>query len=182
VKLPDGVLLRPLVPHPDDRGVFTELFRDEWDVGVQPVQWNVVTSQSNVLRGVHVHPVHDDYLVVCSGRASVGLHDLRRGSPTHGAAGLVELDAREPRAITIPHGVAHGFWFHDPSTHIYAVSHVWSTADELGCRWDDPALGIAWPPGVPQLSPRDAGLPSLAAVVEQLDGAQAGALRPTLAG
>jgi dTDP-4-dehydrorhamnose 3,5-epimerase len=171
VQLPDGVRIRVLDPHRDDRGVFTELFREEWGVGVSPVQWNAVTSEPDVLRGVHVHPVHDDYLVVFAGRASVGLSDLRRDSATHGAASLVELDGRAPRAITIPHGVAHGFWFHDAATHIYAVSHVWDTADELGCRWDDPDLGIPWPDGRPRLSPRDAALPPLAVLAGQLGAA-----------
>jgi dTDP-4-dehydrorhamnose 3,5-epimerase len=171
VHLPDGVSLRRLTPHRDDRGVFTELFRGEWEVGLEPVQWNAVTTKANVLRGVHVHPVHDDYLVVHGGRASVGLRDLRTGSPTAGAAAVVAVDGDAPVAITIPHGVAHGFWFHAPSLHIYAVSHVWDQADELGCHWGDPALELPWPAGDPQLSPRDAALPPLAALLERLAGA-----------
>ena len=171
MRLPDGVRLRPLTQHPDDRGVFTELFRDEWDTGVQPVQWNAVVSEPGVLRGVHVHPVHDDYLVVFSGRATVGLCDLRRNSPTHGTAAAVELGEHALQAITIPHGVAHGFWFHEPSLHIYAVSHVWNTADELGCPWDDPAVGIPWPEGTPHVSPRDAALPPFAVLADQLEAA-----------
>jgi dTDP-4-dehydrorhamnose 3,5-epimerase len=53
--LPAGVELRLLEPHADERGVFTELFRDSWDIGVTPAQWNVVRSQQNVLRGIHAH-------------------------------------------------------------------------------------------------------------------------------
>ena len=26
----------------------------------------------------------------------------------------------------------------------YSVSHYWNTMDEIGCRWDDPALGLDW--------------------------------------
>lgn len=160
--LPHDLLLTPLEPHGDDRGTFLELFRADWATGVEPVQWNAVHSAAGVLRGVHVHPRHDDYLTVVRGRATVGLRDLRDGSPTAGAAARVERDAARPCAISIPHGVAHGFYFHQPSTHVYAVSHYWDTADELGCRWDDPALEIPWPQGTAQLSPRDETLPPLA--------------------
>ena len=60
------------------------------------MQWNAVWSEAGVLRGVHVHIRHDDYLTVPVGRASVGLRDLRRGSPTEGLSALVELSARAP--------------------------------------------------------------------------------------
>ena len=83
--LPAGVEARRLQPHADDRGVFTELFRESWGVGVAPAQWNVVRSGQNVLRGVHVHWRHADYLTVVSGRATIGLHDLRDDSDTSGA-------------------------------------------------------------------------------------------------
>jgi dTDP-4-dehydrorhamnose 3,5-epimerase len=160
--LPDGVALHPLTPHADERGTFTELHRLEWRTGVEPVQWNIVRTRAGVLRGVHLHVSHDDYLVVEAGHATVGLRDLRSDSPTAGLATSVEMRAERPVGITIPHGVAHGFFFHEPSLHIYAVSRYWDLADELGCRWDDPELEIPWSPVNPQLSPRDAALPSLA--------------------
>jgi len=156
--LPSGVTLRQLQPHTDDRGAFTELFRSSWDVGVAPVQWNAVRSEANVLRGVHAHARHWDYLTVPFGRAVVGLHDLRDESSTAGLAALVELDGDAPAGLTIPPGVAHGFYFRAASLHVYAVSHEWDPHDELGCRWDDPALGIPWPCDDPLLSARDASL------------------------
>ena len=111
------------------------------------MQWNAVWSEAGVLRGVHVHVRHDDYLTVPVGRASVGLRDLRRGSPTEGLTALVELGREQPGALVIPHGVAHGFYFHEPSLHVYAVSEYWDPADELACNWADPELGIEWPVG-----------------------------------
>ncbi len=171
--LPEGVVLTPLVPHTDDRGVFTELHRLEWATGVEPVQWNAVRSQAGVLRGVHVHVRHDDYLVVFGGRATVGLADLRDTSPTFGLATCVEMDGGAPAGLSIPHGVAHGFLFHAPSLHIYAVSHYWDVTDELGCRWDDPELGIPWPACSPRISPRDDALPAYRDLMRVLGSAQA---------
>ena len=156
--LPDGVALHRLEPHADARGVFTELFRDSWGLAVAPVQWNVVRSDGNVLRGVHAHWRHADYLTVVAGRATIGLHDLREGSPTEGLGTVIQLVAETPAALAIPTGVAHGFYFHEPSIHVYAVSHEWDPSDELGCRWNDPALRISWPCTDPLLSERDRNL------------------------
>jgi dTDP-4-dehydrorhamnose 3,5-epimerase len=172
--LPAGLLLRPLEPHSDDRGVFIELFRQEWETEVEPIQWNAVHSEPGVLRGVHVHPRHDDYLTVVRGRAIVGVRDLRDDSETFGATACIELSAERPSAISIPHGVAHGFYFAEPSTHVYAVSHYWDMEDELGCRWDDPTLEIPWPQEKAHISPRDEGLPSLAALLGELRAAWRG--------
>src|SRR5262249_50281289 len=110
--LPLGVALRPLTMHPDDPGIFPEGFRELWDTGGAPVQWNFVRSEAEVLRGVHVHHVHSDYLIILHGRASIGLRDLRRGSPTEGAVALVEMRGDDLKGLTIPPGVAHGFYFH----------------------------------------------------------------------
>ena len=93
-----------------------------------------------------------------------GLHDLREGSETEGAGYVVQLDAEAPAALAIPPGVAHGFYFHEPSLHVYAVSHEWDPTDELGCRWDDPALGIAWSCSKPLISDRDRDLGPLSAL------------------
>jgi dTDP-4-dehydrorhamnose 3,5-epimerase len=159
--LPGGVLLQPLTPSEDDRGAFTELFRNSWSLEVKPAQWNVVRSVPTVLRGVHAHWRHADYLTVVAGRATIGLHDLREGSPTEGFGATVELCADQPAALVVPPGVAHGFYFHEPSIHVYAVDHEWDPADELGCRWDEPDLEIDWPCAQPILSPRDDALGSL---------------------
>lgn len=172
--IPKGVGVLELRDHADDRGAFTEIFRSSWGIGVDPVQWNVVRSEANVLRGVHVHPRHDDLLTIASGRATIGVRDLRRDSRTFGLATRVTLSGDDPGLIRIPHGVAHGFFFLEPSIHVYAVSHAWDPADERLCRWDDPALGIDWPVAAdPKLSDRDASAPGLAEMIESIDGKDA---------
>jgi dTDP-4-dehydrorhamnose 3,5-epimerase len=167
----DGVRLVDLDTHRDPRGQFTEIFRREWDNSLDPIQWNLVSSGAGVLRGVHVHRCHDDYLLVAQGRAFIGLLDLRLSSPTHGVVQTVTLDAARLQAIFIPHGVAHGFYFPVPSIHIYSVTTYWDISDELGCHWADPDLAIPFPCDSPLLSPRDAALPSLAALRRELNGA-----------
>jgi dTDP-4-dehydrorhamnose 3,5-epimerase len=163
--VPIGVEISILQAHKDERGVFTELFRASWIPATEFVQWNAVNSEAGVLRGVHVHLKHHDYLTVLKGRVLFGLKDLRKNSPTEGMIATIEITANHPQTLHIPPGVAHGFYFLEPSTHIYAVSEYWDLADELGCRYDDDALQIKWPNLHPLISERDKCLPSLASIL-----------------
>ena len=170
-RLPAGVVRRALDMHEDFRGCLTELFRREWNLGIDPVQWNFVRSEAGVLRGVHVHVKHDDYLIVAMGQATIGMRDLRPGS-TEGRVSLVEMSGEHMEAIRIPAGVAHGFYFHTPAIHIYSVSRYWDLADELGCHWADADLGIPWRFETAVVSPRDENLPPYRILLEQLQAAR----------
>ncbi|MEX0847468.1 MAG: dTDP-4-dehydrorhamnose 3,5-epimerase family protein [Ilumatobacteraceae bacterium] len=149
-----GVVFHPLRSHPDERGVLTEVFRDTWALGDRPVQWNVVRSEPGVLRGVHCHWHHTDILNVVAGELILGIVDLRPGSPTESRAEMHRIPALSA-VVGIPPGVAHGFYFEEPTCITYGVSAYWSLDDELGCRWNDPDLGLDWPCTAPSLSERD---------------------------
>ena len=153
--VPDGVMLRSLKAHGDTRGTFMEMYREEWAVGCASVQWNIVHSSANVLRGVHVHVTHADYLIVVTGVMLLGLHDIRDADPAKRRSALIELNAADPVGVTIPPGVCHGFCSALPTTNVYSVSAYWNPADELGCRYDAPELGLTWPLHTPLLSDRD---------------------------
>ncbi len=165
LRLPAGVVRRPLGGHTDARGTVAEFFRSEWETGITPVQWTLTTTGDGVLRGVHVHPRHDDYLCVLQGRLTVGLRDLRAGSPTEGLAACFDLDGKELAALFIPHGVAHGLYSKQPSVYVLGTSHYYDPGDELGCHWTDPALGLAWPFASAATSARDTALPPLREVL-----------------
>lgn len=154
--LPEGVIQRRLVQHSDARGSLSELFRAEWTPVGAFLQWNLVQSRGNVLRGVHVHPSHSDYLFVLSGTLVLGLHDLRPDDPARRKSRLLTLSGDDPTTVYIPKGVCHGFWFSEPASYVYGLSTGWSMSEELGCRFDDPALGLDWPTETPILSQRDA--------------------------
>jgi len=167
--LPDGVKLRPLSTFCDDRGDLTELNRASWDLP-PVVQWNLVHSRPNVLRGVHAHRLHFDLLTVTAGEMILGLQDLRANAPTHGLAAMMRLAFDDPHVVTIPPGVAHGFFFTVASCHIYGVTHEFDGADEFGCHWRDPALSLRWPGDDPELSSRDSQAGSLAELIAVLAG------------
>ena len=168
LQLPAGVRVVPLTTHGDDRGDLTEVFRQSWTPDLEPRQWNVVTSAATVLRGVHVHIKHSDYLILLSGDCVYGLYDCRRGSPTAFQSATIEASGNSRFALIIPPGVAHGFYFRSDSLHLYAVTHYWDLSDELGCRYDDPDLGIEWPSTNILLSPRDQKLPTLQELIQQV--------------
>ncbi len=159
-----GVRTGRLQEHTDARGSFTEVFADHWGTGVAPTQWSVVRSRRGVLRGMHLHVRHDELLSVISGVLWVGLYDLRPASPTCGASELIRLDADEPTYLAFPRGLVHGWIAETATTHLQAVSESYAdycADDNLGCRWDDPELGLVWPT-VPEItSERSQGFGSL---------------------
>lgn len=173
--LPDGATIHELQSHRDARGGLTEGFRSSWSGAVMR-QFNIVVSEPNVLRGVHLHFDHHDHLVMVKGRGIVGLHDCREASSTFGLAATVALENTDVQ-LTVPPGVAHGFWFPAGGILTYGLDAEWSMADELGCRWDDSELGIDWgafgdaapdaSPDGPRLSTRDATAGSLSLMIEQ---------------
>jgi len=154
--IPNGVSMIPLTKNTDDRGSLVELFREEWlGADVAPIQWNYVSSKPNVLRGIHVHHTHYDYLYMADGMMQLVLVEARRKSASYGRSIVVELSATSPSGIVIPPGVAHGFYFPKKAVLIYGVSHYWDIDDEMGCYWNDPALTINWAAKKPLLSERD---------------------------
>jgi len=164
-----GAFLVPLPRFPDDRGWFSESFRQEWLPGGRPMlQGNLSLSRAGVLRGLHFHLRQADYWWVSRGRMLAALFDLRAGSPTEGERLEVRLgDGSDGPAhgLYVPPGVAHGFFAETDVLMQYLVDNVYDGGDEFGVRLDDPAIGIAWPAPDPVLSQRDTGNPSLAEVL-----------------
>ena len=161
----NGVQLTPIEVYTDRRGSFAEVFVTDPHTGIEPLQWSVVTSEPGVLRGMHLHAHHDEYFSVISGRATVGLYDLRPESPTSGVSATYELCGETPSRLIFPRGLVHGWLFHEPTVHLQAVSephHRYRTDDNEGCHWADPDLGISWPFEPAILSDRAAAFATLA--------------------
>ena len=144
VALPPGVARRTLKTFPDDRGDFTEIFRNEWQASPSPVQWNISRNQPNVLRGVHVHAHHWDYLCVVEGEMAIGLHDLRPGASDTAKSAMVHLSGDRLEVLVIPPGVAHGFYSPNHSTYVIGASGYYDPTDHRRCRWDCPELKLDW--------------------------------------
>ena len=161
-----GVKFARLAPLADERGAFVETFRKGWfpDRGWEAVQMNCSRSLAGVLRGLHYHHHQTDYWYVVQGDLRAGLVDLRRGSPTQGAAQAVEVGDGNPHGLFIPVGVAHGFLALGNVILTYLVDSYYDASDEYGVAWNDPVLGLDWGLGgaAPAVSHRDQNNPTLA--------------------
>ncbi|HUF35655.1 MAG TPA: dTDP-4-dehydrorhamnose 3,5-epimerase [Gemmatimonadales bacterium] len=161
-----GVLIIEPVVHRDGRGFFLESWREERyraaGVDLPFVQDNHSRSAAGVLRGLHyqVETPQGKLVRAVAGEIFDVAVDLRRSSPTFGRwVGAVLSDANH-RQLWIPAGFAHGFYVTSASADVlYKCTAPYAPAHERCLRWDDPALGIAWPlrAGEPPIvSPRDA--------------------------
>ena len=73
--------------------------------------------------------------------------DLRPGSATYGQWEGVVLSAENRCQLFVPRGFAHGFLvLSDVAEFCYKCDDVYHPGDEGGLAWDDPAIGIEWPP------------------------------------
>lgn len=157
-----GVAFARLSDYPDARGRVLETFRRSWVPGAREmVQANRSDSRAGVLRGMHYHLFQTDYWYAPAGRLFVALHDLRASSPTNGATETLEIGAGNDIGVYIPPGVAHGVYALTDATLMYLVDQYYDGSDELGVRYDDPALGISWPEGERLVSERDRTNPLL---------------------
>lgn len=128
-----------------------------------------VTLGRGSIRGMHFQrpPCAEAKLVSCPfGRAFDVALDLRRGSKTFLQWAAVEID--EATSCYIPEGCAHGFQALTDEVHLlYQHSAYYAPEAEGGVRFDDPAIGIAWPLPAAALSERDR---SFALIDDRFDG------------
>jgi len=150
-----GAWLIELEPISDERGHFARTFdRDVWVAhGMDPqvVQCNAsVNTHAGTLRGMHLQALpHAESKLIRVARGAVFdvLVDLRQDSATYRDWYGTHLRADNGRMLYAPRGVAHGFQTLDDDTEvIYQMGAPYVAAAVTGVRWDDPALGIEWPP------------------------------------
>ncbi len=158
----------------DSRGFFSETYNagELAAAGIHLVfvqDNHSLSAERGTVRGLHFQspPKAQAKLIrVVKGRILDVFLDIRRGSPTYGQHGAVELSAENGRQALIPVGFAHGFCTLEPATEVlYKTTDYYAPHAEGGVRWNDSALGIAWPDFAgSNLSPKDRDLPLLAAL------------------
>jgi dTDP-4-dehydrorhamnose 3,5-epimerase len=140
--------------HGDDRGYFSEIFRQSiFDDAAGPVAFvqenESLSARTGTVRGLHfqLHPFAQGKLVRCLAGAIFDVAvDLRAGSPDKGRWVAATLTAERGNQLWIPAGFAHGFCTLLPGTRVcYKVSAYYSAEHDRGVAWDDPDIGIVWP-------------------------------------
>jgi len=172
LEIPGCKLVGPATRHRDARGWFSEHWSrrtlEAAGIAHDFVQDNLAWSErAGTVRGLHFQspPAAQTKLVsVLRGAVLDVVVDIRSGSPTYGQHVKVELTSENGLMMLAPHGTAHGLvTLSDDTLVLYKVDAFFDLPNDRTLRWDDPALGIAWPElAGAHVSDKDATAPLLA--------------------
>ncbi len=144
----DGVIIKKLARHLDDRGYVMEILRDDDEQFLGFGQVYVSACFPGVIKAWHCHEHQTDNFCVIRGNAKVGLYDDRPDSPTNGEAQAIVAGELNPLLIQIPPLVWHGFMpvggemavvVNVPTRHYDRES-----PDELRRDLSDPDIPFTW--------------------------------------
>lgn len=148
----EGVVVRELTTHLDERGFFREIIRGTDDFFLEGFgQWSHSLMFDGVIKAWHLHREQTDWWYVATGVLRVGLCDLRPDSPTRETTmDFLMGDLQEPQVLKIPPGVAHGCkTIQGPVNLFYVTSHIYNPDDELRLPHNDPKIPFDWLAGPP---------------------------------
>jgi dTDP-4-dehydrorhamnose 3,5-epimerase len=149
-----GVKLIPINRIVDDRGWFSETFKQSWLTEFE-IPYNFVfeffsyNTNIGTLRGLHSQSdkttTPGKLLQVLSGSIQDVIVDARTYSPTYGNHLSIVINSADPKLIYIPRGCYHGFVTLEPNTLVgYKVDRYRDIQSECGIAWNDPTLNIDW--------------------------------------
>ncbi|MGZ8997409.1 MAG: dTDP-4-dehydrorhamnose 3,5-epimerase family protein [Allosphingosinicella sp.] len=162
----EGVTIVELDPRRDDRGGFARTFCEqefaEAGLPFRVVQANLSTNIAALtLRGLHFQraPHGEPKIVSClRGRIFDVAVDTRPDSATYLEWEAIEMAPDLDRVFCLGEGIAHGFLTLEPDSAVhYLMGAPYVAEAAAGLRWDDPAIGIAWPASPSIISERDRG-------------------------
>lgn len=105
----EGVVIKKLTPHPDERGCLTEILRSDDEIFEGFGQVYISTNYPGVIRAWHYHKKQDDFWAVVKGMVKAVMYDSRADSPTRGEVQEVFLGEQNMVLLKIPVGVIHGY-------------------------------------------------------------------------
>lgn len=148
----DGVKIKDLARHPDERGYFEEIIRktdDFFAEGFGQVSHSFMVE--GVVKAWHIHKTQVDWWYIVRGKIRIALWDTRPDSPTYKQLNELTLDSEaEPnQVIKIPPGVAHGLKVvSGPADLVYVTSGMYSKDEEGRIPYDDKTIGYDWVQGM----------------------------------
>ncbi len=105
----EGVEVKQLKVHNDERGRLAELLRADDKIFVKFGQVYMTTAYPGVVKGWHYHKKQYDYFSCVKGMIKLVLYDSRENSKTKGEINEFFIGIHNPLLIRIPPGVYHGF-------------------------------------------------------------------------
>jgi dTDP-4-dehydrorhamnose 3,5-epimerase len=145
----DGVILKDLTTHADERGFFREILRiDDCQTGFGQLSHSLVYP--GVVKAWHAHRRQSQWNYVATGLIKVALHDARKESPSSGQTmEFLAGDNQPARVYFFPSGVVHGYrCINGPVHMMYVTSGTYDLNDEVRIRHDDPSIGYDWSGGI----------------------------------
>ncbi len=104
----EGVRIRDLVLHTDDRGTVCEMFDPRWGWHPDPLVFTYFyTIRPGLIKGWAMHKNHEDRYCIMQGEIRVVLYDSRADSPTFGLVVEHYLTEHHRQLLSIPSGVWH---------------------------------------------------------------------------
>ena len=144
-----GVKILDISKHPDERGSFAEIFREDWSDFVEKddkiVQANLSYSYPGMIRAWHRHHRGQvDYFITTRGSIKVCAYDDRADSPTKGQLDEIISSGEKIQCVRIPGFYYHGFKSvgHEPALVVYLTTKLYDykDPDEERRPWDDPSI------------------------------------------
>lgn len=148
----EGVVIKELVPHADERQTFREIIRvtdSFFEEGFG--QLSYACMNPGTAKAWHIHEVQVDWWYVPIGALKLVLHDKRDNTATSGLTQEILLGPEYGhRVVKVPPGVAHGCKVIGDTTHLfYVTSNPYNPEDEGRIPYDDEEIGYDWSAGPP---------------------------------
>jgi dTDP-4-dehydrorhamnose 3,5-epimerase len=107
----EGVVIKELTRHEDERGWLVELFRqDELPPTLHPAMSYVSLSKPGAIRGPHEHKEQTDYFCFLGPAVfKLYLWDNRPDSPTYDKKCQLTVSEALPVLVIVPPGVVHAY-------------------------------------------------------------------------
>ena len=144
----DGVKIKEIKKHFDDRGFFAEIIKFGEDTFKEIKQTSYTETYPAVIKAFHWHKQQFDIWFPVKGSIRIVLYDLREDSPTYKETQVIYAGEDNPLVVLIPPGVAHGYRVLGvkPALLFYHTDQVYDAAnpDEERIDYNDPRIGFDW--------------------------------------
>jgi len=138
-----GILIKQIKRFPDERGFFTEIFRNNWKdlLGEDTIaQANLSITHPNIIRAWHRHARGQvDYFLTLQGAIKICAYDEKTGELNE----IVSI-GHDLQIVRIPGDYWHGFKVlgNEPAWLLYFVNKLYDykKPDEERRPWNDPAI------------------------------------------
>jgi dTDP-4-dehydrorhamnose 3,5-epimerase len=143
----DGVLIKPLKRHADERGFLMEMLRADDEEFFERYQQSYISlNYPGVIRAWHYHLKQKDIWVCVKGMIKAVMYDVREGSPTRGEVQEVFMGDHNMVMLKIPIGVYHGYKTVgvEPSLLINFPDQLYDPSDEYRAPYDSAEIPYNW--------------------------------------